>query len=699
MIRLMHQRIALAFLMLCAPLVPVRPVSAQAVDAAQAMMPQGMLLASDSTSGTQFGSAVALDGDTALIAAPAAGQSGAAYVFVRSGGAWIEQAKLVGGSPDPIAFFGTSVAVSGDIAFVGAPGEDTVAGAVYVFRRIGTLWSQVARLVAPDRRASDFFGSSLSIKDDTLLVGANRPPTGGVYVFVGAGAQWSHQATLTPSDGAGRGFGASVAVDGDLAVVGAPRADIGANVYQGAIYVFARSGTTWAEQQKLTAGNPLALAQFGESVALQGSTVLVGAPGSGVAPPGSAYAFVSNGGSWTQQARLTPIDTRAVRDFGASVGVHGDRAVVAGRFLNPDLVPLPCFGPDCSGYSQPVAYTFGRGGSAWTQTDRLTRLGSGAQPFQAALGLDTLLLGSPSYTTPETERFPGPRPGAAFVYSDGADSATPSLLEWRLTSLESAGGFLAFGWRPPTSGTAPSSYVIQAGSAAGRSDLAELDTQSVASGLRVFAPPGSYFVRVRPRVGGVIGQPSNEVVVTVGTACTAPVAPANLTSAVTGTTVSLNWQPAPGAGSYIVEAGSRTGLSDLATFNNGAATTLATAAPPGTYYVRVRGANACGEGPASNEVVVTVAGATPPGAPTLNPPVVTGSTVALTWTAGSGGTPSGYTLTAAATPTGAPIATVTLTGTSASFTNVPPGTYYLRLTASNGAGTSAPSPQVAVTVP
>lgn len=697
----MPSRTAIVAVMTLSACVTLAPAHAdQAADVAQAMTPQSLLLASDAQSGAQFGAAIALDGDTALIAAPAVGGTGAAYVFVRSGGAWSEQAKLVGGSTDPNAFFGTSVAVSGDIAFVGAPGEDGIIGAVYVFRRIGTAWSQVARLIAPDRRAGDFFGRSLSVQGDTLLVSASRPPTGVVSVFVGAGANWSHQATLTPSDGASRAFGASVAVYGDLAVVGSPRDDIGANVYQGSVYVFGRSGTSWTEQQKLTAGNPLALAQFGTSVALQGATILVGAPGQLTSPPGAAYAFVSSGGSWTQQARLTPTDVRPVRDFGASVGIHGDRALVSGRFLNPDLVPLPCFGTDCSGYSQPVAYTFGRSGSAWAQTDRLTRLGSATQPFQAALGLDTLLLGSPSYATPETERLAGrTQPGAAFVYADGPDSPTPSLLEWRLTSLESGGGFLAFGWRPPTSGAPPASYVIQAGSSAAASDLAQLDTQSAATGLRVFAPPGQYFVRVRPRVGGVVGQPSNEAVVTVGAACSAPAPPGNLTSAVTGTTVSLNWQSASGATSYIVEAGSGTGLADLATLNNGAATTLVTAAPPGTYYVRVRAANSCGSGPASNEVVLTVVGATAPGAPTLNPAVVTGSTVALSWTAGGGGAPTSFTLTAAATSTGAPIATVTLTGTGASFADVPSGTYFLRLTASNAAGTSAPSPQVIVTVP
>lgn len=121
--------------------------------------------------------------------------------------------------------------------------------------------------------------------------------------------------------------------------------------------------------------------------------------------------------------------------------------------------------------------------------------------------------------------------------------------------------------------------------------------------------------------------------------------------------------------------------------------------PSGTYYVRVQAQNAGGMGAPSNEVAVTVAGLSPPGVPTLNTPTVSGTTVTLSWSPGNGGAPAGYTLTASFTPSGAPIATVPLSGTSASFSAVPSGTYYLRLTASNAAGPSPPSAQVTLTVP
>ena len=341
--------------MLSAHLAAALVHAAQDLDAALVTTPQSVLLPSDPQSSAMFGGAVVVDGDTALIGSIfGGGFKGAVYVFVRSGGAWIEQAKLLGRVAAIPEGFGTSVALGGDLAFVGAPGEDTGAGAVYVFQRTGTTWQQVARLVAPVRRNYDAFGQSVAIQGDTLLVGSpNEPSTpsyngpGAAHAFVGGGAQWSLQATLTASDGASGGgsrgsaggdrFGAAIAFSGDLAVIGAPADDIGVNRQQGSAYTFERTGITWAERQKLSAGTPATYAGFGASVALQGATILVAAPSREDSPPGSAYVFVSNGGLWTQQARLTPTDSRTVSAFASSVALQGDRAVVTGTFLTRSI--------------------------------------------------------------------------------------------------------------------------------------------------------------------------------------------------------------------------------------------------------------------------------------------------------------------------------------------------------------------------
>ncbi len=249
---------------------------------------------------------------------------------------------------------------------------------------------------------------------------------------------------------------------------------------------------------------------------------------------------------------------------------------------------------------------------------------------------------------------------------------------------------------PPATVT---SYVVEAGSSPGAADLAQFDIGT--QGLFVpTAVRGVYYVRVRARVGGILSLPSNEIRLTVGSPCSEPAAPENLTNTTTSTSVALSWQTGTGATSYVVEAGSSSGLSNVAAVNTGSsATTFSAAAPPGRYYVRVRSRNACGTSAPSNETTVTIASAPPPGAPMLNTPVVNGNTVTLSWSAGGGGAPTGYTLTASVTPGGAPIATVPVSGTSASFSGVPSSTYYVRLTATNAAGTSPPSAQVTLTVP
>ena len=184
-----------------------------------------------------------------------------------------------------------------------------------------------------------------------------------------------------------------------------------------------------------------------------------------------------------------------------------------------------------------------------------------------------------------------------------------------------------------------------------------------------------------------------------------PGPPANLVASVTGSTITFNWS-APSSG------GAPTGYVLLAGLTPSFTTSIASlplapsprsyavpGVPPGTYYVRLVAQNSGGMSAASNEIAVTVAGATVPSAPTLQAPIVSGSTVQLSWAPGSGGAPASYTLFAATTPGGAPIATLPLTGTGITIPNVPSGTYYLRLTATNAAGTSLPSAERTLVVP
>jgi len=304
---------------------------------------QAELTASDGAQSDGFGVSVAVSGGTAVVGAHAHkvgsnASQGAAYVFVQSGTTWTQQAELTASDGAADDSFGQSVAVSGGTAVVSAPGRQVGSnvsqGAAYVFVQSGTTWTQQQELTASDGAAHDFFGNSAAVSDGTAVVGAYNHTVGSnvhqgvAYVFVQGGTTWTQQQELTASDGAADDFfGNSVAVSGGTAVVGAG----GHDAYQGAAYVFVQSGTLWTQQAELTASDGAADDFFGTSVAVSGGTAVVGPTqhkvGSNVSQ-GAAYVFVQSGTTWTQQAELTASDGVAYDAFGYFVAVSGSTVVV-----------------------------------------------------------------------------------------------------------------------------------------------------------------------------------------------------------------------------------------------------------------------------------------------------------------------------------------------------------------------------------
>lgn len=279
-----------------------------------------------------------------------------------------------------------------------------------------------------------------------------------------------------------------------------------------------------------------------------------------------------------------------------------------------------------------------------------------------------------------------------------------------LTSSVS-GSTVHLAWTAPSGGDAVSSYLVEAGSASGLSDLASFDTGNAAVTLVVASvPAGSYFVRVRATNSAGPGAASNEVIVTVaGGACTtAPGAPANLAATVSGTSVSLSWTGATAgctATGYVLEAGSASGLSDLANFNTGTTSTSFSASGigSGTYFVRVRAANAGGSSAASNEVSFTIGSPTPtpctsPSAPGALSAAASGTTVTLSWGAASG-TPTSYVVEVGTSPGASNIASQDTGSTATSITStLSPGTYFARVRATNACGTGAASAEATFTI-
>lgn len=284
-----------------------------------------------------------------------ADEAGSSYVFERDPydrTLWIQTAKLTAADGAARDFFGAAVSVSGDTALIGAYEDDTARGAAYVFRRDlleAAPWSQSAKLTAADRRPQDQFGRSLSIAGDTAIIGAfgdddRGESSGAAYVFDRESAGWTEVAKLLAADGAAHHyFGWSVAIFGDTVVVGAYLDDdVGED--SGAAYVFERDRhdrRQWHQTAKLTAADGAPFDFFGRSVAISGDTVVIGAAhdddhGSA---SGSAYVFerdLYDPTAWNQTAKLTASDGARNESFGGSVATSSE-AVAVGASLDDDL--------------------------------------------------------------------------------------------------------------------------------------------------------------------------------------------------------------------------------------------------------------------------------------------------------------------------------------------------------------------------
>lgn len=335
---------------------------------------QAELTPSDGGDYDHFGWSVAISGSTIVVgavchpgtstdcAAGYSGGAGAAYVFAESGGTWSQQQELTASDGAPDDWFGNSVAVDGSTVVVGAPhhmvGSNANQGAAYVFMQSGTTWSQQAELTASDGAARDNFGISVAVNGSTAVVaalnhaGGSNASHGAAYVFVQSATTWGQEAELTSSGGAtGDNFGRSVAVSGGVVVVGSPGPKFTpSSTYAGAAYVFVQSGTSWSQQVELTASDGAARDNFGISVAVDGSTVLVGALNHNGAQ-GAAYVFVQSGTTWSQQAELTASDGgTGEAQLGTSVAVSGSEAVAGAPWHS-----------DASNKWQGAAYVFAPG--------------------------------------------------------------------------------------------------------------------------------------------------------------------------------------------------------------------------------------------------------------------------------------------------------------------------------------------------
>jgi len=364
---------------------------------------QDQLIAGDILGGDMLGAKVAIDGDTAIVGVPrkdvgGSADQGAAYVFVRNGTTWVQQAKLTASDGQAGDQFGASVALEGDVAIVGAlfgpGGIHGHEGVVYVFERSGTTWTEQLALSAADATSGDQFSFSVALDTNFIVVGApgNGNFQGAAYVFNRFFHSWLRGPKLTASNGAEfDAFGRSVAVSGDTAIVGAP-----AHLGLGATYIFTGTATTWTERATLPAAGTLDFETFGTSVALRDGVALVGAP-----LENKVFVFTGAGATWTAQTILTPGDGGAEDLFGTSVALSGDLAVVGSRY-----------GPNGLGTGRGEAYLFQRSGTSWSEVTHMEADdGARGDRFGESVAISgvTAIVGAP---------FHGGSQGSAYVFVD-----------------------------------------------------------------------------------------------------------------------------------------------------------------------------------------------------------------------------------------------------------------------------------------
>lgn len=403
---------------------------------------QAKLIASDAALSDNFGNSVAMDGDTAVVGVAmddhAAGtDAGSAYVFVRAGGLWMQQAKLIASDAAASDNFGISVAVSGDTVVVGAYFDDHLAGinagSAYVFTRSGTTWTEQTKLIASDAAANDNFGRSVAVSGDTSLVGShNDDHAGGVdagsaYVLIRAGAVWSEQAKLTTGAVANDKFGVSVAISGDTAVIGAY---LSGPSDTGAAHFFDRSSGAWTYYGNVTALGVAANDFYGYSVALSGNTAVIGAWGDDHLPgpvvdAGSAYVFVRSGTSWMAEGVIVNPESSTNDRFGISVAAYGNTVVVGSYFDD-----------NAGGTNAGSAFVYfdpvpGAQGNTWTQQAMLTA----ADPnFGANFGHSVAMSGNTILVGADSDLHAGGLVGAgsAYVFADDCDAdddGVPNLID------------------------------------------------------------------------------------------------------------------------------------------------------------------------------------------------------------------------------------------------------------------------------
>ena len=349
--------------------------------------------------------------------------AGAAYIFLRSGSSWAQQAKLTASDAEANDAFGIDVSISenGDYAVVGSQYGGTGSGndnhgSAYVFVRSGTSWSQQAELTASDAYEGAQFGYNVDINADGTYIAISAPVDqstnlGAVYVFTRSGSTWSQQQKLTASNAGSQdklGYSCRISDDGDYIIACAPYEDTTASDV-GMAYIFSRSGSTWSQQANFQHSDAQLEDRLGfgadisgdGNYAIFGSTWEDGGSGDPIDRAGAAYVFLRTGTSWAQQAKLTASDAGSTDSFGyqVSISTDGTYALVGTAYNYPA-----------------TAYLYKRTGTSWSEVKKFTEGTSGLSGDKFGYAVDLSGDGQFAIVTAISDNDNGSDSGAAYIY-------------------------------------------------------------------------------------------------------------------------------------------------------------------------------------------------------------------------------------------------------------------------------------------
>lgn len=322
----------------------------------ESMLPPFGVSAEDATLGDNFGYSVDISGIYAVVGTPydKIGNNsvqGSAYIFKKIDGIWIQQDKISSSDGASEDYFGSSVSIDGDYIVIGAPSKTfnmmESAGRVYVFLRNGEQWVQQANLQASDAGISDHFGFDVAISGNYVVVGAPYNDVGGqadrgcAYVFMRSGTTWTQQAVINPALGlTGDHIGKDVAIDGAQMLIGAPNDDNNGQENAGCVYYYKRIGNLWSMHHQFLPQSVQANAYFGAAIALEDTIAVIGCPNLdylGFYNLGVVIVYFNNGTSWYKHAEIIPDEHSENSSFGSCVDVSDGLIAIGAPYQQVDF--------------------------------------------------------------------------------------------------------------------------------------------------------------------------------------------------------------------------------------------------------------------------------------------------------------------------------------------------------------------------